>query len=381
MAGKDTPVDLITRRSPLDLSRSAARAIEPYAWEAANQEIAARYGLEPAQIVRYDTNTAPLPPPCLDAVLDRARAEPWVNEYFDGSYAALAAALADYTGYGPEHLVIGAGADEVIDVLGKTFLDAGDTVVIPAPTYSLYRIVAGTMDARVRSVPSHGDLRFEVQALIEAARGAKALFLCNPNNPTGLALAPDELARLVRAVDCMVILDEAYAEYAGESALALIQEESRLAIVRTLSKAFALAGARIGYAVCAPATAALANRMRPPNSISYISALLGEAALGDLGSMRAAVAAVVEQRDRLAAALGEMGLTVTPSVANFVLARWPSAASAAESAEACLARGLVLRTYGPGHPLASYLRITARTPEQTGAVIARLQECKDVGLF
>lgn len=374
-------MDVLARRPPTDLARPATLAIEPYAWEAANHEIAVRYGLDPAQVVRYDTNTAPLPPPCLGAVLDRVRAEPWVHEYFDGSYAALAAALTDYTGYGPEHFVIGAGADEVIDVLGKTFLDAGDIVVIPAPTYSLYRIVAGTMCARVRSVPSHSDLSFDVPALIEAARGAKALFLCNPNNPTGLALAQDEIAALVRAVDCMVILDEAYAEYTGESALALLRDEPRLVIVRTLSKAFALAGARIGYAVCAPETAALANRMRPPNSISYISALLGEAALRDLPAMRAAVAAIVAQLERLAAALRDLGLAVSPSVANFVLARWPSAASAAATAEACLQRGMVLRTFGPGHPLAAYLRITARTPEQTGAVIARLQECKADGLF
>ena len=371
----------MTRRTPTDLARPATLAIEPYAWEAANHEIAARYGLDPAQVVRYDTNTAPLPPPCLDPVLERARAEPWVNEYFDGSYAALAAALAEYTGYDPDHFVIGAGADEVIDVLGKAFIDAGDLVVIPAPTYALYRIVAGTMGARVRSVPACGDLSFDVPALIEAARDPKALFLCNPNNPTGLALAQDEIARLVRSVDCLVILDEAYAEYTGASALSPIRDEPRLVVVRTLSKAFALAGARIGYAVCAPETAALANRMRPPNSISYISALLGEAALRDLPAMRTAVAAIVAQRERLAAALRELGLDGTPSAANFVLARWPSVESAAATAEACLQRGMVLRTYGPDHPLAGYLRITARTAEQTGAVIARLRECKTDGLF
>lgn len=360
-------------RTVTDLARPATLAIEPYVWEAADHEIAARYGLQAADVVRFDTNTSPLPPPSLHAVLARVALEPAVNEYFDGSYAALARALAAYMGYAPEHYVIGAGADEILDVLAKAFIDPGDLVVLPTPTYALYRIVAQTMGATIRALPARPDLSFDLDALAEASAGAKAIFLCNPNNPTGSAVPIAAIERLVRRVDCLVIVDEAYAEFTGESIVPLVRDEPRLIVVRTLSKAFALAGARIGYAVCAPGTAELANRVRPPNSISYISALLGETALADLPAMRATVAMLLDQRRALAEALAAMGYQVLPAVANFVLARWPSPEAAARAHEACLSRGLVLRSY-PDHPLlAGYLRITARTPEQTGRLIETLQ--------
>lgn len=355
------------------LARPATLAIEPYVWEAANHEVAARYGLDPAQVVRFDTNTSPLPPPCLEGVLDRVRAEPQVNEYFDGSYAALGQALAAYTGYSPEHLVIGAGADEILDVLAKTFLNPGDRVVIPTPTYALYRIVSTTMDAQIQALPAQPDLAFDPDALIAAGQDAKAIFLCNPNNPTGRVLPSSAVARIVRNVPCLVIVDEAYAEIAGESVLDLVREEPRLIVVRTLSKAFALAGARIGYAVCDREAAGLASRMRPPNSIAYVSALLGEAAVRDLASMRALVEMLVTERAWLERELTALGRLVLPSATNFVLAQWPSREAAATAHEACMREGMVLRYY-PDHPLlSSYLRITARTRSNNQALIATLR--------
>jgi histidinol-phosphate aminotransferase len=357
-----------------NLARPATLAIEPYAWEASSDAIAARYGLDPRQVVRFDTNTAPLPPECYEEVLERVRALPLVQEYFDGSYAALADALHDYLGFSPEHMVIGAGADEVIDVLAKTFLDPGDSVVIPAPTYSLYRIVAHTMGATIQILPSREDLRFDVDALIQAAVGAKAVFLCNPNNPTGFALPVSDVLRLVRGIDGLLIVDEAYAEFTGESAVPFVRQEPRLIVVRTLSKAFALAGARIGYAIATPEVAALANRMRPPNSISYISAVLGETAVRQRDAMRRAVATIAAEREWFAGQLRALGIEVLPSVANFLLTRWPSEQTAAQVHEATLARGLVLRSYA-GHPvLGAHLRMTVRTRAQNEALLAVLRE-------
>ncbi|HEY8284170.1 MAG TPA: histidinol-phosphate transaminase [Chloroflexota bacterium] len=355
------------------LARPATLAMEPYVWEAANQEVAARYHLDPSAVVRFDTNTSPLPPHCLEAVLEQARRLPDVNEYFDGSYAALAAELAHYTGFSPAHMVIGAGADEMLDVVAKTFLNPGDRVVVPTPTYAMYRIVSQIMDATIDAVPATPDLSFDVDALIAAAMGAKAVFLCNPNNPTGLALPPSEVTRLIRGVDCLVIVDEAYFEFTGESAAPLIRENPRLIVVRTLSKAFALAGARVGYALCDPETAALVNRMRPPNSVSYISALLAEAAMRDLPSMRANVGRLIEERDWFGAALHALGAEMTPSRANFLLTRWPSPQAASRAAEAALSHGLVPRTYA-GHPvLAAYLRLTVRTRAENEALLAALE--------
>jgi histidinol-phosphate aminotransferase len=361
------------------LARPATLSMEPYVWEAANHEIAARYGLDLSAVVRFDTNTSPVPPPCLDAVLDQVHRLPAVNEYFDGSYAALADALADYTGFSPAHLVIGAGADEILDVMAKTFLNPGDRVVIPAPTYSVYRIVSRIMDAAVEMVPPTPDLSFDVNALIAAGQGAKAIFLCNPNNPTGTALPIAEIARLAHRVDGLVILDEAYFEFWGESAATLIRDEPRLIVVRTFSKAFSLAGARIGYALCDPQVAELANRMRPPNSISYISAILAEAAVRDLPSMHENVARLSNERERFTKALRDLAIDVTPSIANFVLTKWPSVEAAEQAAEAALRRGLVPRTY-PGHPiLSAHLRFTVRTRAENEALIAALAGALPVG--
>jgi len=371
-ANEGAPMNDLAGSPITRLARPATLAMEPYVWEAANQEVAARYHLDPSAVVRFDTNTSPFPPPCLEAVLEQARRVPDVNEYFDGSYAALAAELAAYTGLSPAHLVIGAGADEMLDVIAKTFLNPGDRVVVPTPTYAMYRIVSQIMDANVTAVPATPDLSFNVDALIAAAVGAKALFLCNPNNPTGMALPSVEVARLVRGVECLVVVDEAYFEFTGESAAPLIAENPRLIVVRTLSKAFALAGARVGYALCAPETAALVNRMRPPNSVSYISALLAEAAMRDLPSMRENVSRLIEERGWFSAALQDLGAVVTPSRVNFVLTRWPSPDAAGRAAESALRQGLVPRTY-TGHPiLAPYLRLTVRTRAENEALLAAL---------
>jgi histidinol-phosphate aminotransferase len=267
-------------------------------------------------------------------------------------------------------MVIGAGADEVLDVLAKTFLDPGDRVVIPAPTYSLYKIVAHTMGATIHTLPGRDDLRFDVDALIRAAVGAKAVFLCNPNNPTGFALPVAEVRRLVRGIEGLLIVDEAYAEFTGESAVPFIRQEPRLIVVRTLSKAFALAGARIGYAIATPEVAALANRMRPPNSISYISAILGETAVRQRDAMQRTVATLVAEREWFAAQLRALGIDVLPSVTNFLLTRWSSERLVAQVYEAGLAQGLILRSYA-GHPLlGAYLRMTVRTRAQNEALLA-----------
>jgi histidinol-phosphate aminotransferase len=221
-------------------------------------------------------------------------------------------------------------------------------------------------------VPPTADLSFDVDAIITAGQGAKAVFLCNPNNPTGKALPIAEVARLVHGVDGLVILDEAYFEFWGESAASLIRDEPRVIVVRTFSKAFSLAGARIGYALCDPEVAELANRMRPPNSISYISAILAEAAARDITSMRENVAMLSNEREWLTKALRDLGIEMTPSRTNFVLTKWPAVEAAEQAAEATLRRGLVPRTY-PGHPiLGSHLRFTVRTRSENEMLVAAL---------
>jgi histidinol-phosphate aminotransferase len=356
------------------VARAAVRRLEPYTWEPASRALAKRFGLGERDIVRFDTNTSPLPPSSLAAVLQRSIAAPDVNEYFDSAYTDLAAALSAYAGCAPGNLVIGAGADEILLLLALTFLDPGDKVVVPVPTYSMYRIVAETMGAEVQAVPPEEGLHLNPRAIAEAAQGARLVFLCNPNNPTGLRLPLDALDRLATEIRCPLVVDEAYAEFSGESALSLVARHPRLIVVRTLSKAFSLAGARIGYAVSAPEVAALVQRVRPPQSVSSISVHLAEAALADRKAMLANVAALAGERDRLAAGLRRLGLKPVPSHTNFVLVPLASPAQATGVYEACLRQGMVLRTYANSAHLSHCLRITARRQEEGDRLLRAMAE-------
>ncbi len=360
-------------RTAVELARPAVLAIEPYVWEMSNQEIAARYGVDAARVVRFDTNTSPLPPPSLPRALREIEAAPAVNEYYDSTYAALTTAIGEYAGLPREHLVVGAGADEILDIISKTFVDPGDIVVLPQPTYAMYRIAVQAMDASVRVVPMNADFTFDVEAIISSCEGAKLVFLCNPNNPTGIALPAGQVERIASRVDCILVVDEAYAEYSGECALPMLQRYPRMIVVRTLSKAFSLAGARVGYAACAPEAVDLLNRVRPPQSVSYMSVVLAEKAVRDTSAMRANVEQLLQERVWLATALNEIGLSVYPSCANFVLARASSAQIVARMHAACLQAGLVMRTFAAGSPLESCVRVTARVRDDNERLVETLR--------
>src|SRR5262249_55218864 len=158
------------------------------------------------------TNTSPFPPVGLADVLDQTCREPYVNEYFDTSYAAVTRGLAAYASIGAgtaldaRHLIVGAGADEILDIVARTFLDNGDRVVTLAPTYSMYRISAESMGATVVRVPyeDEPEFRLPVDNLLRAARDAKLLYVCAPNNPTGMLPAAEEMRRLIVQAPCMV---------------------------------------------------------------------------------------------------------------------------------------------------------------------------------
>jgi histidinol-phosphate aminotransferase len=172
----------------------------------------------------------------------------------------------------------------------------------------------------------------------------------------------------------MVAIDEAYAEYAGRSAVPLVARHPRLIVVRTMSKAFGMAGMRLAWGVAQPAVIELLNRVRPPNSVSRVTARLGAAALRDLDAMRAGVAAVLAQREGLADGLREAGAHVYPSDTNFLLTRWASPAEAQAVYDWLEARGMVVRNYADHPLLPGHLRLTVRTAEQNARLLAALDE-------
>ena len=361
-----------------------------YSWEATDEEVAARYGVPIESIVRFDLNTSPEPPGLVRELLARGRFETSLSEYPPSDYRRLAEAAAGVYGVGTDELLVGAGADEILDLIGKAFLPPGGTAVIPIPSYAMYRVVTEQRPATVVAVdrrPAADGWAIDVEAVRRAAAAADVVWLCSPNNPTALAEPAGASATLLEGVAAdaaaagrrppIVVVDEAYAEFTGETLLPLRRGNPNLVIVRTASKAYALAGLRVGFAIARSETIAEIAPYRPPGSVSTVSVTAVTEALRDGAAMRANVARVARERDRLAAGLVDAGWQVGPSVANFLLAGFGSAERAEATATALLRLGIVPRTFGAGHPLAAFLRVTIRDTAENDRLIAAARAIRD----
>jgi histidinol-phosphate aminotransferase len=354
-----------------------------YSWEATDEQVAARYGVDSTTIVRFDLNTSPQPPAFVAELLAAGRFATPLSEYPPSDYRELVAAAAATYGVEPEELLVGAGADEILDLVGKAFLPAGGDAVIPTPSYAMYRVITEQRGARSVAVPRGAAERgwaMDIDAVRAAGRTAAVVWLCSPNNPTGLPEPDGAIAQLLvglaanaatdRREPPIVVLDEAYAEFVGSSLLPLRFSHPNLIVVRTASKAYALAGLRVGFAIARPETIARMAPYRPPGSVSTVSVTIVTEALRRPAPMLANVARVEAERERLAAGLTEAGWTVGPSVTNFLLASFRNAPAAAATAEGLLRHGLVPRTFGADHPLASSLRLTVRDATENDRLIA-----------
>ena len=293
--------------------RALAPDFRPYAWSPPTDEVARIAGIHPSQVLRFDQNTPswPLPstrPGTIAGALAR------VSGYPAGGYRALRRAIADYAGAEPENVVLGAGADDLILLCARAYAGPGDEIAIPAaPTYPLFRIAAQLAGAQVTDCYKDGPA---------------LSFACRPNNPTG-ALEPLPDAR-------PLVVDEAYFEYSGETALPLVDDG--VVVLRTFSKLFALAGARVGYALASIDVAQDLNARQAPAPISTLSAALAVAALADPPD----VGPVLEERERLASALRALGLAPHASHANFL---YVPVEDGIALGEALLRQGLVVRAY------------------------------------
>jgi histidinol-phosphate aminotransferase len=373
--------------SPTPVTFTSPTQPASYSWEATDEEVAARYGLPLEAIVRFDMNTSPAPPDLVAGLLAAGRFEQPLSEYPPTDYRRLVEAAAAAYGVSPDEILVGAGADEVLDVAAKTFLPAGGSAVIPTPSYAMYRVITeqrGAVAVAVPRRPAAEGWAMDVEAVRSAARTADLVWLCSPNNPTALAepagaveelldgIAKDAAAGAAaqRGAPVIVILDEAYAEFAGATLLPLRLRHPNLIVVRTASKAYALAGLRVGFGVAARDTIARLAPFRPPGSVSTVSVTLVTEALLDPTAMYANVARVESERDRLAEALRRAGWEVGPSETNFLLARFGSPELAAAIADTLLRRGIVPRTFGEGHPLADSLRLTIRNTTENDRLIA-----------
>lgn len=342
--------------------RSALEGFAPYEWELSTEVIAARLGRDPSEIVRFDANTVPwrLPqsPPSIAGV----------NEYPDTSYSLLVSALSAYCHQPADRIVVGAGADELISLVAQAYLDGSRTFAVSDPTYSMFVISSQLTGATPLRVPCGDDLGLDHQRFAAAVRSADVSWLANPSNPTGELLTQARVREIASVARGLLVVDEAYAEFVDSSSLEWIDEVRNVAVIRTLSKAFGLAGARVGYLVAGPEVVAALNLVRPVSSIAVTSAALAVDALDRAGEMRASVRGLIVERARLAAALRRSGRRVIEGSANFVLAE-----AAPADVDRALSAGLVMRTYGEGHRLQGLCRVTVRSPSENDRLLAAWQ--------
>ena len=328
--------------------------------------------------VRLNTNENSYPLPGAVAVaLEKALSAVLrdLNRYPDREAVALRQDLANYLGHGLTEANTWAanGSNEVQQQLLQAFGGPGRTALGFTPSYSMHPLlcagtgtgwVAGRRGADFDLTP--GEAVAQVRA-----HDPDVVFLCSPNNPTGTALAPDVVAAVLREARGMVIVDEAYAEFARPgtpSALALLPEHHRLVVTRTMSKAFAFAGGRVGYLAADPAVVDAVRLVRLPYHLSALTQAAARAALGQAPALLSTVDAIKAQRDRIVAELRESGLTVADSDANFVLyGRFDDQAAVWQ---ALLEHGVLVRDVG----LAGWLRVTAGTPEETDAFLTAMRK-------
>jgi histidinol-phosphate aminotransferase len=336
------------------LPRATGPGFEPYVWAPTVRDVAARHGLSPAHVLRFDANLPAFPAP-LGSAAGMALADR--GEYPDGSYRELRSTAAAYAGCDAAEIVVDAGADGLIALVARTYLTRGSIAVTESPTYPLYAVASGIEGASVLAAPR------ELDALAASARDASVVWLCNPGNPCGGLWPPGEIVRLAQdAPDTVVAVDEAYFEYAGETVAVAARQLPNLVCIRTLSKAFGLAGLRVGYAIASREVAAELGGRRSPAPISTTAATLASAALRE-PRVEGEVAATLAERERLRGALAAAGNEVPEVHANFVVVRAPQAAVLGAELEAS---GLVVRV------LAESLRITARSPADDDLLLRAL---------
>ncbi|MEV0734067.1 histidinol-phosphate transaminase [Polymorphospora sp. NPDC050346] len=327
--------------------------------------------------VRLNTNenSYPVPEPVVEAIAKAVAAELRdLNRYPDRDAVALRGDLADYLGHGLTAANVWAanGSNEIQQQLFQAFAGPGRTALGFTPAYSMHPLLAlgtGTTWVDGRRGDSFDLTAADAAAQVERHRPDLVL-LCSPNNPTGTALDPAVLTAVLDVAPGMVVVDEAYAEFARPgtpSALTVLPGHPRLVVTRTMSKAFGFAGGRLGYLAADPAVVDAVQLVRLPYHLSSLTQAAARAALAHRAALLATVEAIKAQRDRIVAALRGRGIRVADSDANFVLFEVGGDQKAAW--RALLDRGVLIRDVG----LPGWLRVTAGTPEETDAFLTAIE--------
>jgi histidinol-phosphate aminotransferase len=319
--------------------------------------------------INQNENPFDLPEGLKRRVVERALARPWAR-YPEFDPRELLDALAARAYWRPDGVIAGNGSNELIEALLLVTVGPGTRVVLPEPTFTLYALLASVLGGEVVSVPLGERFEYDADALL---RGRGTLTIaCSPNNPTGTALDPADVSRLCRESDGLVVVDEAYHEFSGRSVVPLLAEHENLVVLRTFSKALALAGLRVGYLLAAPALVREIDKARLPYNVNFFSQLAALEVLEDPELVRSSVARLVRLRDGLHAALAALpGVVPVPSQANFILFELASADPKAVF-EALYRDGVLVRDVTSYPRLSRCLRVSVGSEEENALFLRSL---------
>ncbi len=364
--------------SLLTYAVAGVQALQPYAPGKPLDELEREFGIR--QAVKLASNENPLgPSPQVQQVLREQTAQ--LSRYPDGNAFALKSALAAHLGVAAECLTLGNGSNDVLELVARAFLSPGTSAVFSAHAFAVYPLVTQAVGARARAVaahdgsngPSYGHDLAAMLAAIDA--DTRVVFIANPNNPTGTWVAAAELRTFLDRVPAhvVVVVDEAYFEYVEvadyPNALAWLEDFPNLLVTRTFSKAYGLAGLRVGYGVSQAELADILNRVRQPFNVNSLAQAAAVAALHDVEHLQRGLEVNRQGMRQLELGLAELGLAFIPSVGNFISV--DTGREAGEVYTALLREGVIVRPVA-NYDLPGFLRISVGLPEENQRCLAAL---------
>ena len=339
------------------------------------EEIAIAYGIDPGSIIKLGSNENPLGPSskAVQALVDVA---PCANIYPSADALELREALSKYTGFSVSNLVAsGPGMDGLLDGLCRIMIEKGDEVIVPTPTFAYYELPARACGGKPIFVRRNRDFSLDPEMILEAeSPRTKIIFLCSPNNPTGNLLPESSLRTIIENTRALVFVDEAYVEFADRNLAGLVHEYDNLAVGRTFSKVFGLAGLRLGYGIMPEWVVKEYLRAATPFSVSLPALKAGIAALSDVEHLSKSIELVREGREYLRE---KIPFKIFPSQANFVLVDVAPLKAKAVT-ESLMRKGIIVRSCDYFREAGdTYIRVTVGTPEQNETVVKAFKAAKN----
>jgi histidinol-phosphate aminotransferase len=318
--------------------------------------------------IKLNTNENPYPPSPRALAAIAAALGDRLRLYPDPVGTRFREAVGRRHGVDPDMVLAGNGSDDLLTIITRAFAAPGDAVICPSPSYILYRTLVELQDARPAAVEYTADWNLAPETF--AVPGARLAFLANPNSPSGTALPADEVAGLAERLDCPLVVDEAYADFADADCVALVNEHANVIVSRSFSKGYSLAGLRLGYLIARPEIVAGLIKVKDSYNCDTLSLAGGTAALEDRGYLAETRGKILATRRRLTAAVRELGYSVPESSANFV---WCTGGPpAADIYERLKERKILVRLMCyPGHP--DGLRITVGTDGEIDQLLEALR--------